>query len=77
MKCHGQGPQVLHSAVCLLTSLAALHVGMMSMGWNMMSMGFLANFTRPIEMIFGIAGAIGLVLWVMHTFFCDCGSRSM
>jgi len=77
MKCHGQGTYMLYSAVCLLTSLAALHVGMMAMDYNMLAMGFLANFARPLEMIFGIAGAIGLVMWVMHTFFCDCGSRSM
>ena len=66
------GMKLLHSVVCLLTSLAALHIGLMAVGYNLLGTGFLGGFARPIEYIFGLAGIAGLVMWVLHTFFCDC-----
>lgn len=80
MKSHGM--KMLHHAVCFLTALAGIHVGLMAMGYNVLHMGMLSGFAMPIEYLFGLAGVAGLVMWFMHTFFCDCsacgcGSRSM
>ncbi|MGE0207112.1 MAG: hypothetical protein AB7R69_04680 [Candidatus Babeliales bacterium] len=72
---HGMKCFVGH-AICFLTSLAAFNIGLTAMGHNLFDMGFLHQFAMPIAYIFGLAGAAGLVMWVMHTFFCNCGCSS-
>ncbi|MGE0207111.1 MAG: hypothetical protein AB7R69_04675 [Candidatus Babeliales bacterium] len=57
--------------VCFLTSLAALNVGLTAMGYNLFDMGFLHQFAMPIAYIFGLAGAVGLAMWIKDTFFCN------
>lgn len=55
-----------------LTSLGALHVGLMAMGYNLLAFAPLMSFAKPIEYIIGIAGLISFVLLVMHGGCCAC-----
>jgi hypothetical protein len=38
-------------------------------------MHILANFAKPLEYIFGIAGVISLLLFFMHTATCKCNGN--
>lgn len=67
--------KVLFSVVWFLTAVAAIHIGLMAMGYNMLSMHILANFAKPLEYIFGIAGVISLLLFFMHTATCKCNGN--
>ncbi len=64
----------LHHAVCFINAFAALHIGLMALGYNFLGMGFLVGFAKPIEYFFGLSGLSGLVMWFMHVFFCDCAA---
>ena len=66
-----QGMKLFHHVVCFLTALAAIHVGLMAMGYNLLGMGFLVQFAKPIDYIFGLAGVAAVVMFFMHI-FCDC-----
>jgi hypothetical protein len=53
-------------AVWFLTALAALHVGMRVMGWNMLDMPMLMPYSHFVGYIFGIAGLVSMVMFFMH-----------
>jgi uncharacterized membrane protein YuzA (DUF378 family) len=74
MKCHGI--KWLHHAVCIITALGSIHVGLLSVGYNVLAMGFLAGLAKPIEAIFGLVGLLSIVLLVMHSMCCGCGCCS-
>lgn len=57
--------RTVHHVITIIAALGALHVGLLAMGYNMLGLPFLAQFTRPIEYIFGLAGAITLVMCVL------------
>lgn len=66
------GMYALTAAVWIITAIGSLHVGLMAMGYNMLHMQFLAGLARPIEYIFGIAGVLSLILFVVHGSCCHC-----
>lgn len=62
----------------LISSLAAIHMGLMEMGYNLVDTMKLAEYSRPLGYIVGIAGVISLVMllmWCMKP-HCGCGSGS-
>jgi uncharacterized membrane protein YuzA (DUF378 family) len=64
-----------------LSSLAAIHQGLVAVGYNALDVLRLHEYGRPIGYVFGIAGIISLVMlcmWCMkhHGCGCSCGSCS-
>lgn len=62
-----------------LSALAAIHLGLMAIGYDAVSVLRLHEYARPIGYIFGIAGIISLVmlcLWCMKHHNCSCPSCS-
>lgn len=68
--------RMLHSAVCLINAVAALHLGLMAFNINLLHMGFLAGLATPLAYVFGISGVLGLVFFFAHNVFCGCSSGS-
>lgn len=65
--------QLFHHIVDFLTAFAAVHLGLLAMGYNVFGVQFLMNLERPFGYIFGIAGIISLIFMVgMHGMYCDC-----
>lgn len=69
---HSDFKKMLCLAVCFINSIAALHLGFMAFGYNILNMGFLANLATPLAYLFGISGTLGLVMWFMQIFYCKC-----
>ncbi len=49
----------------LICSLAAIHMGLMEMGYNLIDTMKLAEYARPLGYIVGIAGVISLVMLIL------------
>jgi hypothetical protein len=60
------------AAACVISSIGAIHIGLLAMGYNLLNMQFLMGLARPIEYLFGIAGVISLVLFIMYGCCCHC-----
>lgn len=61
-----------------LSSLAAIHLGLMSIGYDALTVFRLHEYTQYLGYIFGIAGVISLVclcMWCMKH-HCNCGAGS-
>ncbi len=67
--------KIVASVVWALTAIGCIHIGLLALNYNFLSMAPLVHFARPLEYIFGIAGVISLVLFVMHSGCCWCGSK--
>lgn len=72
----------LGMASWLITALAALHVGLVALGYDITSMAAfqqanLQALVVPTQYIIGIAGAISLTMFIMAlmgTCCCSCGN---
>jgi len=64
--------KLLHHVLTFICTLAAIHIGLLAVGYNILAIGFLASFAKPIEYIIGLAGLGNLLLCIMHASFCHC-----
>lgn len=65
-----------HHVLCFITALCGIHVGLKALGYDFIGrVHFLSSNALYIDYIFGIAGAVSLVLLILHSVFCACGSH--
>lgn len=60
-------------AVWLITSLVAIFVGLELFNMNYLKMGFLAQYSTPVNYVILAAGIISLVMYVMALTGVGCG----
>jgi hypothetical protein len=65
--------RTLASVVWVITSLAAIHIGLSALGYNVFASPMLGGVSRPVEYLIGIAGVISFAFLVMHSGCCWCG----
>lgn len=59
------GMKLLGSVVWVLTALAALHLGLVALGYNVLSLANLGNLEKPLAYVFGLSGVASLVMFFM------------
>ena len=62
---HKSGPKWLHCLVWLVTGVAALHYGLMQLGWDLRTTPMLAALGPAVNYLFAAAGLVSLAWWVM------------
>jgi uncharacterized membrane protein YuzA (DUF378 family) len=77
--------KIIAKVSMFISALAAIHMGLMEIGYNALDVLKLGEYARPLGYIVGIAGLISLVMlcmWCMkHHCTCDtkgsctCGCR--
>jgi uncharacterized membrane protein YuzA (DUF378 family) len=70
---HGSGMRLLCMIVCLITSLGAIHLGLLALGYNTLDMLHIMLYERYVYYIVGICGVISLVKLVMGACSSHCG----
>jgi uncharacterized membrane protein YuzA (DUF378 family) len=75
MKCFGS--RALGMIVWLLTAIGCIHIGLMAMGHDLLMMVGMHHMGQIIGYIFGIAGVLSLVMFVMSLTkdHCDCDCK--
>lgn len=83
MNCCSPAMRLIAKVSMFLSSLAAIHLGLMSIDYDALSVLRLHEYARPLGYIFGIAGVISFVMlcmWCMTKYHgsCNCtyGSSS-
>lgn len=64
--------------VWVITALAAIHMGLLAMGYDVIAKAGLSNMDTTIMYIVGISGVISLALFIMMIFCkkgCGCGCQ--
>lgn len=61
--------KILAKAVWIITAIAALHAGLSELGFNVLAMIGLGTLMKPLNLIFGLAGAASLAM-----LFMPCGA---
>ena len=65
--------KTLGTIVWVITALASIHIGLMAMGYNVLDMAHISQYSRTIDYIVGIAGVISLLMLIMML-GSGCGS---
>lgn len=67
----------LAGASWLITALGSLHVGLQELGYNLLSHPMLMGSSHIFGYVFGLAGLVSLVMFVMHCcgeHMCNCSN---
>lgn len=77
--------KIIAKVSMFISALAAIHMGLMEIGYNALDVLRLGEYTKPLGYIIGLAGLISLIMlcmWCMkHNCTCDtkgscsCGCR--
>lgn len=72
--CHSPAMKMVAKISMFLSSLAAIHQGLMAIGYNGLEVLKLHAYAQPLGYIFGIAGVISLVMLCMWCMKGHCDS---
>lgn len=62
--------KILAKAVWIITAIASLHLGLTALGFDIFTMIGLGGLMRPLNLLFGLAGAASLAM-----LFMPCGTN--
>lgn len=76
--CHSPVMKLVAKLSIFLSALAGIHQGLMALGYNVLPMIKLQEYSHIINYVFGVAGVITLVMLVMWcvSHHCECGSSN-
>ncbi len=57
--------KLVGNVVWLITALASIHIGLMALGYNVLDMAHISQFSRTIDYVIGVAGVISLLMMIM------------
>ena len=74
MDCCSPVMRMIAKVALFLSSIAAIHQGLLALGYNGLEVLKLQEHAQVLGYIFGIAGVISLVMLVMWCMKCRCSS---